>query len=245
MTRYLIIAATSAIAQTTIRALADQTAYFMLIAKSQDKLAVVAADLRVRGATVETGFFDASHPETIPDLVSSVFANGREYDHILVAHGILLSQAACEQNLERTQEMWTVNTTSVILFLTALLPFLKKQGRGHVAVISSVAGDRGRASLAIYGASKAALDAFLEGHRLGLIPFHVGVLTIKPGYVDTPMIAHLPPSPLTRSAEEVGGCIAHDIQQQKTGTVYVPRFWSWIMWVIRWLPEGIFRRLPI
>lgn len=245
MTRYLIIGATSAIAQASIRPLANKTAHFVLIAKSPDKLAIVAADLIARGATVETRLFDASHPETIASLVADLFANGVTYDRILVAHGILLSQAECEASLERTQEMWTVNTTSIILFLTAILPFLKKQGSGHVAVISSVAGDRGRASLATYGASKAALDAFLSGYRLGLMPYHVGVLTIKPGYVETPMIANLPPSRLTRSAEQVGRRIAQYLEQQKTGTVYVPGFWSVIMWVIRWLPEGIFRRLPV
>ncbi len=245
MTRYLIIGATSAIAQASIRPLANKAAHFTLVAKSANKLAIVAADLVARGATVETYLFDASRPETIASLVANLFANSVTYNHVLVAHGILLSQAECEESLERTQELWTVNTTSILLFLTAILPFFKKQGFGHIAVISSVAGDRGRASLATYGASKAALDAFLEGYRLGLMPYHVGVLTIKPGYVETPMIAHLAPSPLTRSAEQVGRRIANDLEQQKTGTVYVPGFWSVIMWVIRWLPEGIFRRLPV
>lgn len=245
MTHYLVIGATSAIAQASLRPLANAEAHFVLVAKSMEKLTIVAADLHARGATVETHLFDASQPETIADLVQRLFAESVSYDEIFVAHGVLFSQVECEEDLKRVKTLWDVNTTSTILFLTAILPFLKKHSHGHVSVIGSVAGDRGRASLATYSASKAALDAFLHGYRLLLRPFSIGVLTIKPGYVETPMTAHLSPSPLTRSAEYVGRCIAKHIQRKTTGTIYVPRFWWGIMLVIRWLPEWVFRRLPV
>jgi NAD(P)-dependent dehydrogenase (short-subunit alcohol dehydrogenase family) len=111
-----------------------------------------------------------------------------------------------------------------------------------IAVISSVAGDRGRARNGIYGTSKAGLDAFLSALRQRLTPAGVRVLTVKPGFVDTPMTAHLRKSPLFASAASVGGAIVLAVDEGAE-VIYVPWFWRLIMFVVRALPMSIFKRL--
>ena len=111
-------------------------------------------------------------------------------------------------------------------------------------VISSVAGDRGRQSNYVYGSAKAAVTTFLQGLRNRLHPAGVQVLTVKPGFVDTPMTSAFPKGPLWASPEQIARGIHRAIQKRKD-VVYLPGFWRLIMRVIREIPEAVFKRLSL
>jgi NAD(P)-dependent dehydrogenase (short-subunit alcohol dehydrogenase family) len=131
------------------------------------------------------------------------------------------------------------------LLLGELANRLQRQGRGVIVGISSVAGERGRASNYLYGSAKAGLTAFLSGLRQRLAPHGVQVLTVKPGYVDTAMTAHLTLPPLlTAQPAEVARAIRR-AQLQGQDVLYVRPIWGVIMAVIRLLPERLFKRLRL
>jgi len=138
-----------------------------------------------------------------------------------------------------------INFLSVVSLLTPIANRFEENKRGTIAVISSVAGDRGRQSNYVYGAAKSGLDAFLQGLRNRRSKADVHVLTIKPGFVDTPMTAHIPErGPLWAQPEDVAKGIVSAIEKQKY-VVYLPRFWSLIMLIIRSIPERIFKKLSL
>jgi decaprenylphospho-beta-D-erythro-pentofuranosid-2-ulose 2-reductase len=128
--------------------------------------------------------------------------------------------------------------------LTHLANRFERQGFGTIAVISSVAGDRGRQSNYVYGAAKGAVSIFMQGLRNRLHPRGVQVLTIKPGFVDTPMTAAFPKGILWARPQQVARGICEAIEK-KRDVVYLPWFWSPIMGVIRGLPEALFKRLRL
>jgi short-subunit dehydrogenase len=136
------------------------------------------------------------------------------------------------------------NCISVISLLTHLANYFEKQRSGCVAVITSVAGDRGRQSNYVYGAAKGAVNIFLQGMRNRLSKVGVTVLTIKPGLVDTPMTAGLPKNFLFADPAVVGTRIFNAIMRGKE-IVYVPWFWRWIMLIIRTIPESVFKRMKL
>lgn len=242
----LLIGATSAIAQETARCFANESASFFLVARSEQKLAIVASDLRARGAArAETFVLDADDFSRHAAMITAAYQAYPTFDVVLVAHGVLTPQAEASENAALTAACMLTNATSVMALVAHLLPRLKQAKRGHLAVISSVAGDRGRAALYTYGAAKAALNVFLQGVRGELLPFGVKVLTIKPGYVDTPMTAHVKKSPLFASSARVGRIIYRAIQRGVSREIYTPWFWRWIMLILRLLPESIFLRLRI
>jgi short-subunit dehydrogenase len=133
---------------------------------------------------------------------------------------------------------------SALSFLTLLANYFEKRGTGTLAAISSVAGDRGRQSNYIYGTTKAALSTFLQGLRNRLSSKNVHVLTIKPGFVDTPMTAHLKRGLLFATPEKVAQDIIRAIAGKKS-VLYTPWFWRWIMLAIKMIPETIFRKLRL
>ena len=137
-----------------------------------------------------------------------------------------------------------INFTSVAGFITILANYFEKMGEGTIAVISSVAGDRGRQSNYIYGAAKGGVTKFLQGLRNRLSQKNIQVLTIKPGLVDTPMTAHLPKNPLYVKPDFVAKSIIRAIEKKKD-VIYVPEYWRLIMWVIIHIPEFIFKRLKL
>lgn len=162
----------------------------------------------------------------------------------MIAYGTLSDQKACENNVEMTLQELNINALSVIALLTRLAPYFEAQGEGCIAVISSVAGDRGRQSNYVYGTAKGALSIFLQGLRNRLHKSGVQVLTIKPGFVDTPMTAEFPKGPLWASPEKVALDIEKAIEN-KCNVLYTPSFWFLIMAIIRNVPESIFKRLSL
>jgi decaprenylphospho-beta-D-erythro-pentofuranosid-2-ulose 2-reductase len=161
-------------------------------------------------------------------------------DLALLAHGVLGDQAAAERDYFAAEPILVTNFLSAVSLLTWLANYCDSQGRGTLAVISSVAGDRGRKSNYVYGASKAGLDAFLSGLRNRCDRSGVQVLTIKPGFVATPMTAHVPKNRLFATPEQVAHGILNAIRTRKD-VVYVPWFWRPIMAIIKAVPERIFK----
>jgi decaprenylphospho-beta-D-erythro-pentofuranosid-2-ulose 2-reductase len=246
MRKILIIGATSAIAEASARLFAQSGDHLFLVARNQAQLNAVAADLRVRGSpVVATYVMDANDFDAhVPMLSAAEQALGK-LDTVLIAHGTLSDQQACQQSVELTMKEIKTNALSVIALLTHIANQFEKQRQGTIVVISSVAGERGRQSNYVYGSAKAMVTAFMSGLRQRLYKSGVSVVTIKPGFVDTPMTANLKlPSALTTSAAAVGREIQRSVNGRKD-VIYAPWFWAPIMKIIRGIPESAFKRTNI
>lgn len=247
MTDVLVIGAGSAIAQAAAKIYAEQGARLFLVARDAARLDVIADDLRVRGALqVDTLAADLLEHDRHPEIVEAALDALPELDVVLVAHGVLPDQSECEVSARQSLDMIDVNFISVVSLLTPLVNRVEERGHGSIAVISSVAGDRGRQSNYVYGAAKSGLDAFLQGLRNRLNKSGVHVLTIKPGFVITPMTAHIEGrgGPLWASADSVAAGIVKAIEKGRD-VVYLPPFWALIMLIIRSIPERIFKKLSL
>ena len=243
--RVLVIGATSAIAAETARAYAAYGARLFLTGRNPDRLQAVAADLRVRGAgAVETAVLDVTDHRRCEEVVDAAWAAFGGLDVALVAHGVLPDQARCQASAADALASLDVNFLSAVALLTPLANRFEAARGGCLAVITSVAGDRGRQSNYVYGAAKGGLDRFLEGLRNRLYHAGVAVVTLKPGFVDTPMTAGLRRGPLFASARRAGRAVHRAIERRRD-VAYIPWFWRPIMCVIRALPEPVFKRLRL
>jgi decaprenylphospho-beta-D-erythro-pentofuranosid-2-ulose 2-reductase len=239
--RILVLGATSAIAMAVTRQLVTPAAHFFLVARSKDKLTAVAQDLLVRGALrVDMIVTDLDDTQAHPQMLAVATSQLGTIDLALLAHGVLGDQAAAERDYFVAEQILGTNFLSAVSLLTWLANYCESQGRGTLAVISSVAGDRGRKSNYVYGASKAALNAFLSGLRNRCDRAGVQVLTIKPGFVATPMTVHIPKNRLFATPEHVARGILKAVRKRKD-VVYVPWFWRPIMAIIKAVPERIFK----
>jgi len=246
--RVLIIGATSAIAEQTARQLCAQGASLYCIGRNEQKLQAVLADLQIRSGTdqnisgISADLTDMScHEELIAEAERALGG----LDGVLIAHGSLPDQAACEQSVLLTMKEIELNALSVISLLTILANRFGQQQQGVLAVISSVAGDRGRQSNYVYGAAKGMVTLFMQGLRNRLAGRGVSVVTIKPGFVDTPMTAAFDKGGLLWAKPET---IARGIiksMRHGRDEVYLPWFWAGIMLIIRSIPERIFKRLSL
>jgi decaprenylphospho-beta-D-erythro-pentofuranosid-2-ulose 2-reductase len=182
----------------------------------------------------------AAHAE----MLASAWKQLGTVNSAIIAYGILGDQKEAERSWPEAAAILNVNFTSVASLVTLLANDFESQGAGQIVGIGSVAGDRGRKTNYIYGAAKAGLETLFEGVRHRLAPKGISVLLVKPGFVDTPMTAHLPHSPLFASPAYVAGKIVSAMECGKS-TIYVPFFWRPVMWIVRALPESIFNRLSI
>jgi decaprenylphospho-beta-D-erythro-pentofuranosid-2-ulose 2-reductase len=245
MRRVLIIGATSAIAEATARLFAARGDSLFLVARDADRLQTIATDLGVRGAVrvasaiLNVTDFDA-HAATI--TAASLALGG--IDTVLIAHGTLSDQIECQRSVDALRREFAINALSTMALLTLLANLFEAQGFGTLSVISSVAGDRGRESNYVYGSAKAALSVFLSGLRQRLAKSKVNVLTIKPGFVDTPMTAAFKKSALWAQPAQIAAGIVNAIDRGRD-VVYLPWFWSIIMLIIRIIPEPTFKRLKL
>jgi len=245
MRHILIIGATSAIAEATARRFAHNGDRLYLVARNQERLVAMAGDLQTRGAAqVETMVLDANDTTKHADLIRQAETTMGGLDTILVAHGTLSDQKACEASFDETLKELQTNCLSVISLLTHVANRFEEQKRGTIVVISSVAGDRGRQSNYVYGTAKAAVTTFLQGLRNRLYRSGVAVITIKPGFVDTPMTTSFRKGALWASADQIGDGIYRAIQR-KMDVVYLPWFWKFIMVVIRLIPENFFKKMNL
>lgn len=238
-----IFGASSGMAFAVAQIYAQKRARLFLIARDRQKLSDIERDLRARGASeVQTIVADLGSATGARAATELLQQRTNRLDVVLIASGILGETEQLLNDPQACEQLLNVNVQAPIAIGNAVLPVLLQQKSGILAIFSSVAGDRGRASNFIYGASKAALTAYASGLRARLSESGVHVLTIKPGIVATAMTAHLPRGPLTADPDAVARRIVKAIDR-RTDTLYVPGFWRWVMFVISHLPEFIFKRL--
>lgn len=244
-TRVLIVGATSAIATETARIYAAYGARLFLTGRHAERLEAVAADLRVRGAAaVEMAVLDVTDRARDAEVMDAAWAAFGGLDVAVVAHGVLPDQRRCEQHADEALAALDVNFNAAVALLTPLANRFEAARAGCLAVITSVAGDRGRQSNYVYGAAKGGLDRFLQGLRNRLFRAGVAVVTLKPGFVDTPMTAGIAQGPLFVSARRAGRAVHRAIERRRD-VAYIPWFWRPIMGLIRALPEAVFKRLRL
>ncbi|MGA2052909.1 MAG: SDR family oxidoreductase [Opitutales bacterium] len=241
----LIFGATSAIAQAVARLAAERGDKLFLVGRDREKLGVVARDLEARtGSKAGLATADFFESESIEKVLEEAGRFLGALDVVLVAHGVLPDEAACEQSWAAGEASFQVNLVSPALIAAAAGRVLARQKRGTLAVIGSVAGDRGRRSNYYYGAAKGGLERFVQGLRAQLQAEGVRVVLIKPGMVDTPMTAHLRKGPLFAQPETVARRIMKSFTNGPE-TVYTPWIWRIIMGIIQAIPERIFKKMSI
>lgn len=244
--RIVILGATSAIAEHCARLwVQDSRADLVLLARDASRAERIAADLRVRGqhSTVEVVPAGFTEPGEIETLVAAAWGPG--VDVVLIAHGMLPDQQACERDLRACNTALTVNAISPVLCAEAFAKRMAQQGHGTLAVIGSVAGDRGRKSNYIYGAAKGLVERYMQGLRHRFAGTAIKIVLIKPGPTDTPMTAHLKATgaklaPVEQVAQQIVAGIGRGQQ-----VVYTPGKWRLIMLIIRHLPPFVFNKLNI
>jgi len=243
--RILIFGATSAIATEAARAWAERGDSLFLVARDKKKLSALAADLKARGAAKAEALACAAEDwkahASLPAKAAKALGG---LDAALIAHGVLPDEERCRRDAAYALETLRVNFNSVVSVGTPLAAFFESQKSGVLGIISSVAGDRGRASNATYGAAKAGVSAWASGQRARLFKSGVAVVTLKPGFVDSPMTSHLKKGLLFASARKVGRGVARAMDKRK-GTAYLPGFWKPIMLAVIHMPAPLFKRLKL
>jgi short-subunit dehydrogenase len=243
--KILIIGASSSIAEHCARLFAARGDSLYLVARNQEKLNSLQKDLSVRGAIkVSTYVMDANDYKSHSKMLDNAELTLDGIDTVLIAHGTLSNQKNCEQDVEITIQEINTNGLSAIALLTHIANRFEAKGRGTIAVISSVAGDRGRSSNYVYGSAKAMLTTFTSGLRQRLYKSNVAVVTIKPGFVDTPMTAEFKKGLLWAHSAEVAKAIVRAIDKG-SDEVYVPAFWWAVMTLIKAIPANIFKKIRL
>lgn len=242
----LIIGATSAVAMAYAREQAEKKSTLYLLGRSEEKLAVIQQDLIARGASrVDLAVADFSDTSQHEMLISNAFEHMERVDTVLVAHGTLPDQEYCQADIQKALEEFHINGTSTLSLLSHIANAMEQQKTGTLAVITSVAADRGRSSNYLYGSAKAAVSTFIEGLRGRLFKSNVHVLEIKPGFIDTPMTEGLDlPGPLLSTPEKIASIINNAIEK-KRNCIYAPFYWWFILTIIKSIPKGIFKKLSI
>ena len=247
--KIVIVGATSAIAHHCARIWASgANVELILIGRDEVGLDRVAADLTARASDqlvgVTTLVTDFVNPESIKQVVDQVNLSGPT-DVALIAHGSLTDQAEAQVDLGYCESQLIVNAISPVLFAEACASHMAISDRGTLAVIGSVAGDRGRKSNYVYGSAKGLVNRYVQGLQHRFAGTNVRVVLIKPGPTDTPMTAHFKAKGVKlASVDEVAWSICKAIER-KVSVAYVPSKWRLIMLIIQHLPSAIFNKLNI
>jgi len=243
--KLLILGATSAIAQEVAKNFAQHRAEFVLVGRNRARLETIASDLQVRGArrteVIEADLADLSGHAELLDEAEQLLGG---LDAALIAHGTLGDQQRSQADVDVMLQELNTNALSYLSLLTLLGNRFEQKRAGCIAVISSVAGERGRGSNYVYGSAKAAVTAFSSGLRARLSKSGVSVITVKPGFVDTPMTAGVKKNPLFARPEVVGRRI-YEAMLKGEAVVYAPWFWAPVMLLIRLLPERLMKRTKL
>lgn len=245
--KIVIVGATSAIAEHCARLwLQKQPVDLTLLGRDAQRIERVATDLKVRSPKSEIRIFQAGFldPEAIKATVENIVQSGK-VDVVLIAHGSLPEQADCQDDLTACREALDINGISPVLFAEAFAKQMAKANHGTIALIGSVAGDRGRKSNYVYGAAKGLVTRYAQGLQHRFAGTGVKVVLIKPGPTDTPMTAHLKgKGAKLASVESVAKQIVEGVEAGKP-VIYAPGKWCLIMMIIRHLPAAVFNKLDI
>ncbi len=241
----VVLGGTTGMGRAIAQRLAERGDRVFLLGIGEEELQKSAADLAARSAKSEpTGYAvcDLERPETFAPALDAAEATLGGLDLVIVTAALFATQEALENDLELTRRLVTVNYGHTVVFCEHARKRLLARGGGSLAVFSSVAGDRGRKPVAIYGSGKAGLSHYLESldHKFHAQGLHV--LTVKPGFVKTGMTAGLKPPPFAGEPEGVAKDVVRAIDARKP-VVYAPSIWALVMLVIRWLPRFVMRKI--
>lgn len=241
--KVLILGATSDIALALAELFAEKQYMLMLAARDISRLQTTKSDLEIRyGATVQLYIFDSLKPETHATFYEQL----EEWPDIVVCvFGYLGDHAAAMKDWSECYRILFTNYVGAVSILNIIANDFEERRQGTIVGISSVAGERGRQSNYFYGSAKAGFTAYLSGLRNRLFKSNVHVLTVKPGFVRTRMIEGIQtPAPLTAQPRQVAAQVFNAIRKKKN-VIYALPLWKWIMWIIRNIPEGIFKKLKL
>ena len=245
MKRIVIIGATSSIAEHCARLWVQEPIDLTLVGRNQIKLDKIAQDLKVRSqqSVITTRVANFEDPIAIDELVSEL--SEKPVDIALIAHGSLPDQQECQSNLALNKETLEINGVSPVLFAEAFASHMERHNHGTLAIIGSVAGDRGRKSNYVYGAAKGLVTRYAQGLQHRLAKTQVNVVLIKPGPTDTPMTRHLKGKDVKLASVE--GVAEQIVDAIKAGKPidYAPVKWRLIMMFIRHLPAFVFNKMDI
>ncbi len=243
MPTVLILGATSDMALAIAKTFAQNNYTVQLAARNADRLSSFKADLQLRyNATCTLHNFDALQFNTHSAFFQQL---SPKPDVTVCVFGVMDEEDLAFSDWTITERMINSNYTGAVSILNVVAAYYQSQKQGCIAGISSVAGERGRQSKLIYGSTKAALTAYLDGLRNKLFKDNVHVVTVKPGFVYTKMTENLQlPGPLTAKPEEVGSAVYNAVQKKKN-VIYVRWMWRWIMLIIKSIPEFQFKKMKL
>ena len=241
----VVLGATSGVGRAVARRLAERGDSLFLLGRSEVELARSALDLAARHpnrAEVGHATCDLERPEGFARALDAADAALDGFDTAIVTAAMFAPQDALESDIDLVQRLTTVDYANTVVFCEHVRRRLLSRGGGRLAVFSSVAGDRGRKPVVIYGSAKAWLSAYLEAldHK-----FHadgLSVLCVKPGFVRTTMTAGLKEPPFAADPDRVARDVVRALDR-RAPLVYAPKVWGLVMFIIRLLPRFIMRRL--
>lgn len=243
--RIVILGATSAIAEATARLWAARGAKIILAGRNEARLNEIAADLKARGARETIDWpLDFVSADASAELAKMVARLGG-LDILLLAYGALGDHSELERNPAAAAKLIATNFSSAAAWCLATSAVLERQRAGSLLVIGSVAGDRGRRSNYIYGATKGGLAHLVEGIAHKLAPLGARAVVIKPGFVDTPMTETVPNKGALWAAPEAIATVIARAGEKGGPAIYAPAFWRGIMLVVRGLPAPLFNKVNI
>jgi decaprenylphospho-beta-D-erythro-pentofuranosid-2-ulose 2-reductase len=242
----LVIGANSLIAQAAAAKFAEAGHEIIFAGRHIEELEKLANDFSIRyKAKSRAEKFDGLDYTSHKKFLEDVLAKSPDLNYVLVAFGYLGTQDKAQLDFNEAHKIIDTNYTGVVSICELIAAEFESRKKGSIAVISSVAGDRGRQSNYLYGSAKAGLTAYLSGLRSRMFKSGVNVLTIKPGFVNTPMTYGMPlPKPLVASPQKVGGDIYKAMIGGKS-VIYTPFYWRFIMAIVKAIPEFIFKKLKI
>jgi short-subunit dehydrogenase len=243
--KVVLLGGTKGIGRALGRVLVEGGHDVALLGRDLDDLTRSAEDLSVRGGRHQVVPFapcDLLHPETFGPALDEVSNALGGMDTVVVTAGMFATQDTLESDLDLARDLLTVDFAHTVLFCEQARARLLARGGGTLCVLSSVAGERGRKPVVLYGAAKAGLSAYLEGldHKFrsaGLV-----TVCVKPGFVKTGMTAGLPRPPFAGEPERVARDIVRAIERRRP-EIYTPAVWRYVMFVIRHLPRFVMRRV--
>ena len=243
--KVVILGGTRGIGRALAQRLAERGEPLFLLGRDVEDLSRSAADLQARGGAGRIGHAacDLERPAGFAAALDAADVALGGFDTVIVTAGRFATEEALEADVELARRLTTVNYANTVAFCEHVRKRLLSRGGGALVVFSSVAGDRGRKPVIIYGSSKAGLAAYLEGldhkfHADGLY-----VLCVKPGFVKTGMTAGLPVPPFAGEPDAVARDVVAALDRRRTAVLYTPRVWALVMLVIRWLPRFVMRKI--
>ncbi len=243
--KVVLLGGTKGIGRALARRLAARGDRLHLLGRDVDDLATCAADLQARmpsPATVTYSACDLEQPDTFAAAVAAASEGLGGFDTAIITAGLFATQPVLEGDLAFTQRLLTVNFANTVLLCEHLRGHLLARGGGTLCVFSSVAGDRGRKPVVLYGASKAGLSAYLEALDHKFRASGLMTICVKPGFVRTGMTEGLPEPPFAADPDQVAAAVVGAIDAG-TPVIYAPPIWALVMLVIRSLPRVVMRKV--